>query len=324
MTPDWRLLADRVDVTARMRDRLISLSVTDEAGLESDALEVVLDNRDMAIAMPRTGAELDLSLGFLRSGLTRVGLFTVDEVRSAGPVRTLTIAAKAADVTGAFKAARTKSWHDTSLGTILSEIAAANGLAPAIAPELASVPIPHLDQTAESDMALVTRLARQYDAVGKPAHGRLVFAPRGAAKTITGKPLATIALSPADGISSWSSTWSERGEHGSVVAYWHNPATGERVPVTAGAGEPKVTLPHSHPDADRAGAAAATKLAALKRGKGTVTLDIAGGRIDVTAEARLSLSGLDSATDGLWTVTKVTHRLSPSGLLTSLEGETVA
>lgn len=49
MRPDFQILADGKDTTATFRDRLISLRITDKAGLESDAVEVTLDDRDGAI-----------------------------------------------------------------------------------------------------------------------------------------------------------------------------------------------------------------------------------------------------------------------------------
>ncbi|MFC7332737.1 contractile injection system protein, VgrG/Pvc8 family [Rhodocista pekingensis] len=322
MVPDWRLLADGADITARMRDRLLRLTLTDEAGIASDTLEVELDNRDGALALPRTGAELSLSLGWAGQGLTPMGLFTVDEVRSSGPVRTLTIAAKAADVRASYKAPRTRSWHDTTLGDLVRSVAGSHGLVPAVAPGLASIPVPHLDQTAESDMALLTRLARDHDAVAKPANGRLVFVPRGEAKTVSGRSLPPASLSPEDGITSWTATLSDRGRYGAVTAHWHDPSTAERRSVTVGGDEPTLTLPHAFPTEDAARRAAAAKLAALSRGTARLRLTCPAD-LTLAAEVRLTVSGLDAAADGTWTITKATHTLSGAGFTTEIEAEGV-
>ena len=54
MTPAFKIVIDgRQDTTEAVRDRLLSLSVTDEAGRQSDSAEVRLDNRDGAIANDR-------------------------------------------------------------------------------------------------------------------------------------------------------------------------------------------------------------------------------------------------------------------------------
>jgi phage protein D len=46
MTPDFRIHADSQDITERIQDRLLSLRVTDEAGIKSDTVELNLDDRD--------------------------------------------------------------------------------------------------------------------------------------------------------------------------------------------------------------------------------------------------------------------------------------
>ncbi|MQP64700.1 hypothetical protein GE253_04995 [Niveispirillum sp. SYP-B3756] len=321
--PDWRIVADGVDATAKMRDRLLRLRVSDEAGIESDTAEIELDNRDGALALPRTGAELQVFLGWRGGALVDMGLYVVDEIRTSGMPRTMVISANAADMRRSFKAQKTTSWHDTTIGAIVATIGAAHGLAPVVAPELAGVQIPHMDQTGESDMAFLSRIARQYDAVAKPAYGKLIFVPRGQAKAASGRQMATVSMSYAAGdISSWRTTIADRGRYGAVKAHWHDQGAGERKVVIAGGEEPSMTLPNSFPNEAAARAAAAGKLAALTRG--TATLSLTGpGRLDLFAEGRVVLAGCDAAADGEWSITKVEHSLGKSeGLTFSLEAET--
>ncbi len=68
-----------------------------------------------------------------------------------------------------------------------------------MSPHLASIALPHTDQSHESDMNLLSRLAKRYDAVAKPAGGTLVFTRRGIAKSASGQDLARITLTPKDG-----------------------------------------------------------------------------------------------------------------------------
>jgi len=98
MTPKFRVLADSLDVTAKIADRLKRLVVSDEAGHNSDAVEIELDNRDGAIAIPRTGAELEVFMGYSETGLTRMGLFTAGDISLSGPPDTLTIQGHAANM----------------------------------------------------------------------------------------------------------------------------------------------------------------------------------------------------------------------------------
>ena len=200
MQPLFRIYAGSQEITAAIRDRLIELVVTDEAGIQSDELKLTLDDRrreDGAIAeLPRIGTVLTVSLGYAETRLVSLGRFIVDEVEIRSPPATLTVSAKAADMVGPFRSPKTRSWDATTLGQLVEAIAAEHRYQAKIDPELGAIAIPHLDQTAESDMALLTRLAAKHDAVAKPVAGFLVLARQGAAKTITGQTLTTLRLEP--------------------------------------------------------------------------------------------------------------------------------
>ncbi|MCD8456171.1 hypothetical protein LPH52_04830 [Xylella taiwanensis] len=79
---------------------------------------------------------------------------------------------------------KTRSWPaGTTLGTMLSIMAAEHGMESAISHSLSGVTLPHTDQTEESDINVLVRLARRYAAIAKPGRGRLMFAKRGESKT---------------------------------------------------------------------------------------------------------------------------------------------
>ncbi|MDE1464775.1 hypothetical protein [Spartinivicinus poritis] len=71
----YKILANRKDITQLIADRLIKLTVQDEAGVKSDAVTIELDNRDQTIQLPKTGAELEVWL----QGVYK-GLYVVDEL----------------------------------------------------------------------------------------------------------------------------------------------------------------------------------------------------------------------------------------------------
>ena len=73
MTPAFQIIANSVDQTALFQDRLVSLTLTDQAGQKSDTVQITLDNRDNRITLPEVGAVLDISLGFKESGLVQMG-----------------------------------------------------------------------------------------------------------------------------------------------------------------------------------------------------------------------------------------------------------
>nr|VFK64640.1 MAG: Phage late control gene D protein (GPD) [Candidatus Kentron sp. UNK]VFK71159.1 MAG: Phage late control gene D protein (GPD) [Candidatus Kentron sp. UNK] len=194
-----------------------------------------------------------------------MGLFVVDELELSGPPDTLTIRGRAADMEASLKEHRIRPWEDVTLGGMVKTIATEHGLTPAVGDFLAPIDIPRLDQTEESDLHLLTRLARQYDAVAKPANGYLLFVPKGEAKTATGKAIPTVSIH-RNQISEHRVTLADRGRYQSVVAHWHDTASGERIQVRTGDGRPTFTLRHAYPDAAAAGKAAKARLDKLNRG----------------------------------------------------------
>ena len=153
MQPVFRIYADRVEITAAIRDRLIELVVTDEAGIQSDELKLTLDDRrreDGAIAeLPKIGTVLTVSLGYAETTRVAMGRFIVDEVEIGSPPATLTVSAKAADMVGPFRSPKTRSWDEATLGQLVEAIAAEHRYQAKIDPELGAIAIPHLDQTEE-------------------------------------------------------------------------------------------------------------------------------------------------------------------------------
>ena len=72
------------NISVVIKDRLESLNLTDNRGLEADELELVLDDSDGKLAIPKRGAKIQLSLGWADKGLVNKGSFTVDEVEHSG------------------------------------------------------------------------------------------------------------------------------------------------------------------------------------------------------------------------------------------------
>jgi phage protein D len=319
MRPSFQLLADREDITATIRDRLLSLRITDEAGTQSDTLEIQLDDRDASILWPSQGAELDVSLGSDEKALSRMGLFIVDEIEHSGPPSTLIIKGKAADMRTSLKAPKTRSWDGITLGALVETIASEYDLIPKISDQLGAITLEHIDQTNESDLHLLTRLARVQGAVSKPVAGFLVFVPKGEAKSATGQelPLVDIKLHH---INRHRMTQAERGKYQSVSAYWHDSEEAEKQSVVVGEGEPIFSIRHTYANPQEATQAALAKLQSLNRGTATLSLTVLGNP-DLQAEGKIRLSGIRDPVDGVWLVTRVEHQLDASGFVTRCDGE---
>ena len=186
VTPIYEVVAGQEDVTAAIRERLLSLSVTDEAGYQADALEIRLDDRDGRISLPRRGVMLSVRLGFRETGLADMGKFTVDEIALEGPPASLVVRARSADLRRGLKGQKTRSWSDTTLRDVVSVVAADHGLDLRMPPPPPTIHLPHLDQSNESDLHLLTRLARQWDYVFQVSGTRLAFVPAGLSLAASG------------------------------------------------------------------------------------------------------------------------------------------
>lgn len=319
MTPEFKILADSKDITRKIADRLLSLSVTDESGQNSDVVEIKLDNRDGAIAMPHSGAELEVYLGYEEIGLTRMGVFIAGDITLSGPPDTMSIKGHAANMCKSLKAPKTKSWDQKTISEIVSTIAAGHGLIPVVAPVLAGIVLQHIDQTEESDLNFLTRLAVDNDAVAKPVESRLLFVPRGEAKSSSGKKLPLIHLDRVD-LERWDMTAVSRGKYRSVKSYWYSLDDAERMSVIIGSGEPCFCMGGSSPTLSEARSKAQAKFNELQRGTATLSLST-GGDPTIAAECALTISGV-SGLEGSWIVQRVEHSLDDQGYSCHIDCET--
>ena len=219
--PIYWLSVDGADITATIQGRLIDLTLTDNRGFEADTLELRLDDTDGLLDLPPRGAVIQLSLGWLDSGLVPKGSYTVDEVEHSGAPDTLSIRARSADLRSGLTTQRERSWHDVTLGDIVTTIAGENDLVPAIQPALAGQRIAHIDQTNESAVNLLTRLATQFDAIATVKDGRLIFIPAAGGVSASGRALPTVAITRDIGDQHRFSI-ADRESYSAVKALYHD------------------------------------------------------------------------------------------------------
>ncbi|AAO28943.1 phage tail protein [Xylella fastidiosa subsp. fastidiosa] len=327
VTPCYRLIANDNDITALITERMASLQLSDESGSHADTLEVVLADHlpNAPLKLPPMGAELELALGY-DGQLRPMGVFVCSEITLSGWPATMTLRAHAAPWEGTPKGKsdlqtqKTRSWPaGTTLGAMLSTMAAEHGMTWAISPSLTGVALPHIDQTEESDINVLLRLAQRYDAIAKPAGGRLIFAKRGEAKSVTGIDMPRITLTP-DEIASWQMTYATRDSPGTVIAFYRMARRAELHQVSVGDGHPVHRIKQYLPDAAAAIAAARGELSRRARAETKLTLEMA-GRAELSAEAVLTLNGWREGVNGDWLVTRVQHGLDKNGYRCSIEAE---
>nr|WP_314171026.1 phage late control D family protein [uncultured Aggregatibacter sp.] len=222
------------DITQVVSSRLITLSLTDNRGLEADTLDLELSDHDGKLALPPRNAIISLALGWKGKPLIDKGQYSVDEVQfsgGAGSADRLTIRARAADLKGSFSEQKERSFDKKTLGEMIDIIAKENQLKSQVEKELASRFIDHIDQTNESDINLLTRLAEEHGAMCTVKNGTLLFMPLGKGKTVTGKdiPLRKITRKNGD---NYNFSIAESENYKAVRAYWYDPDSGKRGEIT--------------------------------------------------------------------------------------------
>lgn len=320
--PTYRLVVAGKDITPTVDARLISLTLTEGRENTADQLDLELDDSDGKLALPSKEAEIELQLGWQGQQLIDKGSFVVDEVEHTGAPDKVTIRARAADLGGEIRKRAEKSWHSTTLGAILAEVAKRNSLSHKVDAKLAATKVAHVDQTNESDMHFLTRLARKYDAVATVKKKHLLFMPINGTTTSKGESLPTIHITRASGDQHrWSS--STREAFDGVRAYWSDRVNGKRKEAIAGDKNRNVkTLKETYASEQDALEAARAERQRLERGTSNFELALALGRPELMPQSPVRVTGFKPEIDGQgWLVKEVTHTLGDGGLSSKIQME---
>ncbi|OLO05097.1 phage late control D family protein [Salinicola socius] len=321
-SPDYRLAINGQQITPRVRGRLQRLTLTDRRGLEADQLDLVLTDDDGQLALPRRGVEIHVAIGWSGEPLTQRGTFIVDEVEHSGAPDMLSIRASSANLRGQFPVKRTQSWHRTTLGDIVTTISKRHDLNPSIGQALRIVGIAHIDQTDESDINFLTRLAERYDAMTTVKAGNLLFIPAGQSTTATGLEIPPIIIRRQDGDQHRYSV-SDRDSYSGVIASWYDTEGAERRDVIAGSDDNPKRLRPIYASSEDALAAAKSEWQRLKRGTAEFTLNLAEGRADIYPETPARCVGWKREIEETeWLLVEVRHEINDGGYTNSLQLET--
>lgn len=326
--PAFDLVVDGKSISGDVVPRLMSLSLTEKRGTDADQLELVLNDSDGKLAIPSAGATITLKLGWLdltegaSPQLIDKGTFKVDERGHEGTPDRLTISAKSADLTRAFRSRRTTTWRNTTLGAVLGDVATRNGWQASVAADKAAIAVDHLNQARESDSAFLTRLGRIHDAVATVKAGQLIFAAIAAGQNAAGQPIPAATINRASGDRHrWKAA--ERENYSGVTVEWHDRSTGQRQTVTVGSASNAKRLGRTYASERAARRAAETHQSRQKRKGAEFSLELARGRPDLYPERELTVTGFKPEIDGAdWLIAETRHQLDgQGGLKTSLQME---
>ena len=300
---------------------LLSLTVSDAEGTKSDSCEIEVDNRERHRA-PKKGSSVKVWLGYVETGIKYMGSYKVEGWTKSGGVRKMTINCKAADMTSDIKGQKSRSYHDMTAGEIVEKVAGKNSLTAQVHSEIAKVKIGHIDQSNESDLNFLTRLAKRVGASFKIADGTVIFNKAGSGDLPGGGSAPDFTFRESD-VSDWSASGSERGAFGCAEARWLDKDTGERDKVTKGEGKPVHRDRKLYPTKDEAEVACEAQLSALNRGKVSLSINLPGD-VDIFAGASATVAFDDEDVDGAFSIKTASHTLGGDGLKTSLTCESKA
>ncbi|WP_323858207.1 phage late control D family protein [Xenorhabdus doucetiae] len=341
--PVYVLSADKDNINARIQDRLISLSLTDNRGFEADQLDIELDDSDGRLSLPRRGTELSLHLGWQGEALVHKGRFIVDEIEYSGAPDKITVRARSADFRATLNISRELSYHQKTISDIVLTIAQRNNLKPAVDDTLSNIMLNHIDQTNESDGSFLTRLAKQEGAIATVKNGCLLFMPQGQNQTVSGRPLPTVSITRKAG-DNYRFSLADRSAYTGVSASWLNtrePKKKENVTVKrkrrkttpkkkeekqgeylAGSEGNVLVLKHTYAYKSNAERAAKAEWEKIQRGVASFSMQLATGRPELFPEMKVRVKGFKPEIDQAdWTLVTVTHTLNDSGLTSALDLE---
>lgn len=328
--PQFKILANNKDITAAIEQSFSELNIVDVSGDKADTLTIKLDGSKIG-KLPTKKAALQISLGF-NGRLYKQGTFYINGIGESGFPSVVTITATSVPLGGkelgtSIQTQKTQSWDDTTILNILQTVAARNNLNSICNEELGAIEIVHLDQTSESDMALMNRLARQYGAVSKVANENWLFSKVGEGKNASGTKSLPVHTIYKSSCADYQFNSNSRTEAASAVAKWQNPSTGETGVVRSGSGEPSFQILYQYPSAEEAQAAADAKAKTLTEGADTFSFstEATHNLVKAFAEGYVKPEGWRSEiSDRNWCIKQITKSLSPNnGLNVNISCEVV-
>ncbi|ENT7588752.1 contractile injection system protein, VgrG/Pvc8 family [Escherichia coli] len=255
----------------------------------------------------------------------------------------MTVSARSADFRDEFNVKREVSWHDVTVERVVSAIAHRYGLKPQISEMLMDIEIDHADQTEESDMSFLTRMAEMLGAITTVKSGNLLFIMPGGGVNAQGQPLPSFAITRSSS-DRHQFRIADREAYTGVRAYWLDLNYGKKKKVSVKRRKPPkpkkeksssregdymegaegnvFVLRKTYQNEQAARRAAAAKWQQLQRGAASFSITLARGRAELYPEMHGTVTGFKSDIDNQdWIIAKAEHTIDNSGFTTQLELE---
>ncbi len=297
MTPVFKVEANGKDVTNQLTADLSSISFKDEDGNQSDEITIRVAGD---FKRPKYKDKIKLWLGYEETSLFYCGLFLVQttERDRFG----LTITATGADFSESLKQKRDMSYEKLSLKAVAQMIADRNALK--LKSDFDDMEVTHISQTAESDLAFMTRIASDYNGIFSVKNNTLVLMKR----IKEGKKSDDLPVFEIDAKECSDGTplikYANKTLYSSCTATWHDTKENAVKSITVGSGDPILKLDGQFKTPAEAQAKAAAKLESAKRGIKSGSISMYGKEIYAGGTLKLTGAGED---DGEYSIKSVNH-----------------
>ncbi|MDQ3233613.1 MAG: contractile injection system protein, VgrG/Pvc8 family [Pseudobdellovibrionaceae bacterium] len=310
----FRITADGKDLTDRIRQRLVNLTVKDGSGLESDCIQLHLFD-DPPLDPPREGTRIEIALGY-NGHLFDVGRYASRPISLKGPPAIVTVEASVLDCFPTLLEPKKRSWRPDTLTSVISRLAKENGLIPSVDKSCDLIQIPHEDQT-ESDSAFLARIADHYECIYKVQRDHLIFYDRASKVTPSG---SSIRPEKIKGIVDYEFKYSREQIYSGVKASWWGHGATKHRTVLAGKEGKVFVLKFLLKDEASARDAAEAKLRKLKRLSTNLTFSIPGNPL-LFSGGRCLIEKVHPLLNREWVIASVEHTLDNNGFISKVTAE---
>lgn len=177
LRPQFRLTYEGVDITADIRDIVLSVQFVDKLEGESDTLKVSTQNIDLRWLdawLPGEGDTVQLEIGYEGEALLGPITFEVNMPSWQGPPDTFTLQGTSIPISKSLRQRNSQAYERTTLQTIAQTIASKHGLT--VVGDIPAISFKRVTQKEQTDLEFLRDLAKEYGTVFKiESTNRLVF-----------------------------------------------------------------------------------------------------------------------------------------------------
>ncbi|MFA7085430.1 MAG: contractile injection system protein, VgrG/Pvc8 family [Aliarcobacter sp.] len=229
--PRFKVVVNGKDMTQTINQNASKISFHDEDGTSSDDIRLSVEG---SFRRPAYGDEIKLWIGD-ENAMMFCGTFAVQNSKvSVSNGSKIEISATGVDFSSGTKVKRNKSYENISIKQVVTQIAKKQELK--VECDYDDLYVVHIEQSNESDLHFLKRLASDYNALFAIKNNTLIFKQKVKGdKKSDGLPRYSLNIKD---ISSYDIENTNKQKYNSCTASWHDTKENKQKSVTVGDGEP--------------------------------------------------------------------------------------